>query len=218
MGEALQSEPILRLYEYEEIKPPLDESILEHHGILRQKWGVRNGPPYPLDSSISTGKRLRDTGSVSRKNRKLQKRRVKALKKARKTREANQEAKKTKEEIIKSKDIVSMYNHLDWFSRTEIEEVLKRISAENRLKEEVEKKTSTPVKRVINIAKKGIAKGGQQGFEDILSTVTKNGMKVAAKTGLTSAVGERMANQLLPGGGGGKKKNKKNKKKKKGGS
>jgi hypothetical protein len=23
---------------------------LQHHGILGQKWGKRNGPPYPLDS------------------------------------------------------------------------------------------------------------------------------------------------------------------------
>ena len=28
-------------------KPPLDE--LYHHGIKGQKWGVKNGPPYPLD-------------------------------------------------------------------------------------------------------------------------------------------------------------------------
>lgn len=26
-----------------------DENCLEHHGIDGQKWGVRNGPPYPLD-------------------------------------------------------------------------------------------------------------------------------------------------------------------------
>ena len=25
------------------------EEILKHHGIDGQKWGVRNGPPYPLD-------------------------------------------------------------------------------------------------------------------------------------------------------------------------
>lgn len=35
-------------------------SELKHHGILNMKWGQRNGPPYPLDRSISTGSRLRD--------------------------------------------------------------------------------------------------------------------------------------------------------------
>lgn len=32
---------------------------LYHHGIKGQKWGVQNGPPYPLGSDISTGKRLK---------------------------------------------------------------------------------------------------------------------------------------------------------------
>ena len=27
------------------------EGTLKHHGILGQKWGERNGPPYPLDAS-----------------------------------------------------------------------------------------------------------------------------------------------------------------------
>lgn len=35
---------------------------LYHHGIKGQKWGVQNGPPYPLDSSKSTGSKLKDTG------------------------------------------------------------------------------------------------------------------------------------------------------------
>lgn len=26
------------------------DDSLEHHGIDGQKWGIRNGPPYPLDS------------------------------------------------------------------------------------------------------------------------------------------------------------------------
>ncbi len=31
---------------------------LAHHGIKDQKWGVKNGPPYPLDRSVSDGHRL----------------------------------------------------------------------------------------------------------------------------------------------------------------
>lgn len=29
----------------------ISHSALQHHGILGQKWGKRNGPPYPLDAS-----------------------------------------------------------------------------------------------------------------------------------------------------------------------
>lgn len=36
-------------------------SSLMHHGIKGQKWGVENGPPYPLGSDISTGKRLKNS-------------------------------------------------------------------------------------------------------------------------------------------------------------
>ena len=34
---------------------------LYHHGIRRMKWGVRNGPPYPLSPTISTGSSLKKT-------------------------------------------------------------------------------------------------------------------------------------------------------------
>ena len=47
---------------------------LYHHGVLGQKWGEQNGPPYPLDSSVSTGKSLR-------KQKKERKRLVKDIKK-----------------------------------------------------------------------------------------------------------------------------------------
>lgn len=42
-------------------KPTLEE--LYHHGIKGQKWGVKNGPPYPLSSKISTGKALKKSPS-----------------------------------------------------------------------------------------------------------------------------------------------------------
>ena len=31
----------------------LGYNVIAHHGIKGQKWGVRNGPPYPLDESVS---------------------------------------------------------------------------------------------------------------------------------------------------------------------
>ena len=37
---------------------------LYHHGIKGQKWGVQNGPPYPLDSDVSTGKRLKTANAI----------------------------------------------------------------------------------------------------------------------------------------------------------
>lgn len=36
----------------------LSQDYLAHHGVKGQKWGERNGPPYPLDSSKSDGHRL----------------------------------------------------------------------------------------------------------------------------------------------------------------
>lgn len=35
----------------EQMRKRLDMSTLEHHGIKGQKWGVKNGPPYPLDKA-----------------------------------------------------------------------------------------------------------------------------------------------------------------------
>lgn len=35
------------------------KTTLAHHGVEGQKWGKRHGPPYPLDSKISTGNKLK---------------------------------------------------------------------------------------------------------------------------------------------------------------
>ena len=53
---------------------------LEHHGIRGQRWGRRNGPPYPLDSSDHSadekaGKRSPNSSLAGDSHKKLKKQR-----------------------------------------------------------------------------------------------------------------------------------------------
>ena len=41
------------------------DDFLAHHGIEGQRWGVKHGPPYPLDSETSTGNKLKTKDDVS---------------------------------------------------------------------------------------------------------------------------------------------------------
>lgn len=47
----------------------LSSDYLEHHGILGQKWGVRNGPPYPLKRSYGGQYELSTTPSKAKAKR-----------------------------------------------------------------------------------------------------------------------------------------------------
>ena len=147
MSEILQSEESVKLYEYDQYLPELDDEIIEHFGILGMHWGTRNGPPYPLGASISTGRRLKKSagggsgsGSES-ESRSVSRKRKKALKKARKARAKNLKMKtmekQSKEEIIKNKDIRSMLQNVDKFSSQEINDMLNRLDVERRLSEKV---------------------------------------------------------------------------------
>lgn len=47
----------------------MQDLYLIHHGVEGQHWGKRNGPPYPLDSAISTGKKLIEKHNQRKVNR-----------------------------------------------------------------------------------------------------------------------------------------------------
>jgi len=184
--EIIQTEEHIKLYEYEQSKPDLDEDSIEHFGILGMHWGQRNGPPYPLGSDKSTGKRLKKSagggsGSVTRKRRK-------ALKKAHKARTKNAKIrtmeKQTKEEIIKNKDIKSMLSNVDKFTNQEINDMLNRLDVERRLADKVkdmeraEKSTGQKIKEGFKSSvKEGLISGGKQ----VTKTIAKNAVKMGTK-------------------------------------
>lgn len=54
----------------------LSPDELMHHGVKDQQWGVRNGPPYPLDRSKSDGHRLLTKGDGSPQGKKKRKKKT----------------------------------------------------------------------------------------------------------------------------------------------
>lgn len=190
----------IRLYEFDYDKPELSEETLEHHGILFQKWGVRNGPPYPLSSDKSTGSRLKTGGNGKKiskhKARKLQRKRVKSLKKARKIREQNrkvqQEQQKSKDEIIKSKDIAAMFKNVDMFTNQDIQDMLTRLDWEDKLKDRVSKQAEAnkpKSKKVVDSVTKAMLEGGKKGVLGVIGTVSENAGKMGIKKMVEAAGG-----------------------------
>lgn len=179
------------LYEYDYDKPDLTDEFLEHHGILGQKWGKRNGPPYPLGSDESTGKRLKSSkgGIIERhKKKKTAKKRVKNLKKARaiKARKMAEEKERSrsKEDIMDKKDLKAMKKRLNEFSNQEIQSVLDRIDKEakfneyfNRQNEKSKSKARKIRDAVLGQVKEGVVSGAKSTVKLVAKNATKMGIK-----------------------------------------
>lgn len=134
---------------------------LEHHGILGQSWGHRNGPPYPL----SSGKH-----SASEKKagwRKSLKKKIGAIK-AKRTKAKNKKDAEKRERLKKehSKDPNTMYKYRDEFTDEELRAAIARFGIERSLRElRSDKKLITYVNDGANFVKN-------------LSTMTTNGIKL----------------------------------------
>lgn len=106
------------------------ESFLAHHGISGQKWGIQNGPPYPLDYSDHT--------SAEKKN--LSKYGIKPEKQGennKQTPENNQETNKNSQQTTqldlrtaKASDVAKYSNQL---TNQQLQQYLNRINMEKQI-------------------------------------------------------------------------------------
>lgn len=92
--------------------------VLEHHGVEGQRWGVQNGPPYPLSGD----------------NKRQAQREYKEAKRQKRAEEKEAEITKKKSRIIGKGDVKAMRRHPEWFNQQEMEAVLKKNATLNAAK------------------------------------------------------------------------------------
>lgn len=121
-----------------------DHYSFAHHGILGQKWGDQNGPPYPLDPGDHSAREKKAGWIKSLKTRhvekKKKKQRQKALEKARvakaekaKQAELQKKFEADKEKVLRSGKASEILKYKGQMTNDEMEYAIQRINKEERL-------------------------------------------------------------------------------------
>lgn len=115
-----------------------DKDYLVHHGILGQKWGQQNGPPYPLDKSQKTVAELKNAARTAIsvvKNKKKQIQRNQNLKKARKAREEESERKDLVKKLSTKGSSSEILKNIDKIKVSEYDDIIRRLEFEKKIKD-----------------------------------------------------------------------------------
>ena len=166
-----------------------ESNYLMHHGILGQRWGHKNGPPYPLDANdhSSSEKKAGWMKSLSDKHKANVKKRKqkKALEKARKTKIEN--AKKAaekqayedeKQKALKSGKASDILKYKGDLTNKELQDAVQRLNWEKQLKDISDKEIQTGWDKMDNIMDKAkkvtnYAETGLKAYETIEKVVKK---------------------------------------------
>ena len=119
-----------------------DRDILEHHGILKQKWGHRNGPPYPLDPkkdySKAELKAIRKQAKrdirLEKKNKKKQNKEEEKEEIKKKTTEEELTPEEAKNRAIRSGSVSEVEKYKSKMTNEEFREAMNRITIEQEFK------------------------------------------------------------------------------------
>lgn len=128
---------------------------LKHHGILGQKWGKRNGPPYPLDADDhstaekNTMNNHPDRGGDPKESYNPDKSKAPEIKKQKFKFGKKEKEPFNKEKAIKNVDIRSVYKHRKEFEDKEFKAVLERFNTEKKYKEAIKELDDKKKKEII---------------------------------------------------------------------
>lgn len=125
------------------------DAILEHHGIRGMKWGIKNGPPYPLEAAVSAA--VKAGGAIKSMKKKVDAKNAENA--VKKKQEQQEKLEKAKQKVIRSgnKNLVDRYQHR--LSTTEFEEAVKRCELNKRLSQTEIKKMTQADKWQVNTQK-----------------------------------------------------------------
>lgn len=139
-------------------------SELSHHGILNQKWGQRNGPPYPLSPGRhSAAEKKAAKSGISTlasyvSNRKKKYKRKKAIEKAKQTRIQNERIKYEKEhydelkaKALKSGTATDIMRFKGDLTNQQLNDAINRLTYESKLSSMSEAERVTLGKKINSI-------------------------------------------------------------------